>query len=167
LYRKIQQTIQRVRHDFLGGLFHFNTAISSLMELTNEIYLFIEQNEDFLAGNQQSINIFRDAFRSVVVLLAPMAPHLCDELWERLGYRESILNQRLPEPDSGYIDDDTYTLVIQVNGKVRSRIEVGADSDDDTLRELALGDQKIKTQIGDKTVRKVIVVKGRLVNIVV
>lgn len=167
LYRKTQQTIHRVRNDILGGFFHFNTAISSIMELTNEIYLFIEKNEDFRAGGIESIKIFREAFKNIVVLLAPMAPHLCEELWERMGYPETILKQRFPVADHEYITADTYTLVVMVNGKVRSRIDVERNTDEETLRELALNDQRIQSLIDNKKVKKVIVVPTRLVNIVV
>ncbi len=166
LYRKTQQTIHRVRNDILGGYFHFNTAISALMELTNEIYLYIETNEGFRKGNVQSINVFREAFKNIVVLLAPMAPHLSEELWERMGYRETILKQRFPTPDDAYITSETYTLVVMVNGKVRSRIDVEQDTDEDALREIALNERRIRSLVADKKIKNVIVVPGRLVNIV-
>ncbi len=166
LYRKTQQTIHRVKRDILGGDFHFNTAISALMELTNEIYLFIKNNKAFHAGSEDSRAVFRNAFVTVVKLLAPMAPHLCEELWSRMGFEETIMKQRIPEPDSDYIADDLYTLVIQVNGKIRSRAEVEHDSDEERLREIALSDERIRSLVDATKIRKVIVVPGRLVNIV-
>ena len=167
LYRKTHKTIDRVKRDILGGSFHFNTAISALMELTNEIYLYIENDAEFTKGAAGALDLFSYSLRTILLLLAPMAPHMCEEIWERLGNEGSIFLQRLPDADPEWLDDDIYTLVVQVNGKVRSRIEAGKDSSRDELGKLALADARIKEVIEGKEVRKVIVVPGRLVNLVV
>jgi len=167
LYRKTQQTTDRVKRDILGGSFHFNTAISALMELVNEIHLYIDKDPEFASGGQPAYELFRDSIRTLMLLLAPMAPHMCEEIWERLGHKESIFLQRLPEPDPAWLKGDIYTLVVQVNGKVRSRIEAEQSATRESLERLALADEKIREFIAGRDIRKVIVVPGRLVNIVV
>ena len=160
VYRKTQQTIDRVKRDILGGSFHFNTAISALMELVNEIYLYLDKDGEF------SPEILRYSLRTILLLMAPMAPHICEEIWERTGNEGSIFLQRLPEADPAWLEADTYTLVVQVNGKVRSRIEAPRDASKEDLERLALADGKIAGITGGGEIRKVIVVPGRLVNIV-
>jgi leucyl-tRNA synthetase len=166
LYRMLQVATKRVRSDVFERGFQFNTAISSLMELTNELYLFVERNEGFRSRDVASVRLFRRAFKALVVLLAPMAPHLSEELWERFGGQGTIFSQRLPESDSRYLRAETYTLVVQVNGKIRSRIEVEKDAPREELEKLALGNEKIQRSIGGAKVGKVIIVPGKLVNIV-
>ena len=167
LYRKTQQTIDRVKRDILGGTFHFNTAISALMELVNELYLYIDKDEHFVSGEPAATGLFSYSIHMILLLLAPMAPHMCEEIWERLGNKESIFLNRLPEPDPAWLTGDIYTLVVQVNGKVRSRIEAAKDAPKDVLEKLALADARVIEYTAGKDIRKVIVVPGRLVNIVV
>lgn len=166
LYIKLQQTIDKVISDIFGGSFHFNTAISALMELTNELYLFIERDVSFKAGDDSAVVIFRESFESLLKLLAPMAPHLCEEIWERSGRDGSIFSQELPEPDRRFLEADTFTLVVQVNGKVRSRIEAPKASGRDDLEKIALSDPKVKKHLEGAASLKIIVVPGKLVNIV-
>jgi leucyl-tRNA synthetase len=167
LYRKTQQTIDRVKRDILGGSFHFNTAISALMELVNEIYHYIERDAGFVSAEPVAVGLFRYSLRTTLLLLAPMAPHMCEEIWERLGEDGSIFSYRLPDADPEWLDAERYTLVIQVNGKVRSRIEAGKGLSKEELEKLALSDAKIRELVGESRIRKIIVVPGRLVNIVV
>ncbi|MCX5752949.1 MAG: leucine--tRNA ligase [Candidatus Krumholzibacteria bacterium] len=167
LYRAVQVTIARVTGDIFERGFQFNTAISALMELTNEIYLFVEQNEAFRRRDPASVQLFEASLKSLLLLLAPIAPHLCEEIWERMGYANTIFSRKLPKADARYIRAETYTLVIQVNGKIRSRIEADRDASKERLSELALGDEKIQKLIGDGKVLKVVVVPGSLVNIVI
>ncbi len=166
VYRKTQQTIQRVKDDILGGSFHFNTAISALMELTNSLYLYVDENDGFKSGNEDSIALFRYSMKNLVILLSPMAPHICEEIWERTGHGETIFKEGLPVADEKYLRADTYTLVLQVNGKIRSRIDVEKDLDKKDLERRALEDPKIISFIEGKIVRKVITIPGKLVNIV-
>ncbi len=166
LYIKLQQTKQKVLDDIFGGAFHFNTAISALMELTNELYLFIERDENFKSGALEAAALFREAFDSLLKLLAPMAPHLCEEIWERTGKHGTIFSERLPEPDERFLAGDTFTLVVQVNGRVRSRIEANESSGRDELERLALADPKVRKHIEGAQDLKIIVIPGKLVNIV-
>ena len=103
----------------------------------------------------------------LALLLGPMAPHLCEELWERFGSETSIFSSRLPEADARYIASETYTLVLQVNGKIRARIEVEKDAPRERLEEIALADERIKKHLEGARLVKAIVVPGRLVNLVV
>jgi leucyl-tRNA synthetase len=168
LYRAVQITIERVTGDVFTRGFQFNTAISALMELTNELYLFVEQNEAFRRREEASVALFRAALKDLIVLLAPIAPHECEEIWERIGHRETIFTQKLPRADRKYLKADTYTLVVQVNGKIRARLDdVDRDTPKDKLQEIALADERTRKFIGDGRVLKVIVIPGRLVNIVV
>jgi leucyl-tRNA synthetase len=167
LYRTVQVTIDRVTEDVFSRGFQFNTAISALMELTNELYLFVEQNEAFKRHDDVSVRLFRSAVENLVVLLAPIAPHLCEEIWERTGHTTTIFARKLPRPDRKYIEAESYTLVVQVNGKIRSRIEVPKDTSKEKLQAAALADEKTRKFIGEGKIVKVIAVPGSLVNIVV
>ena len=167
LYRKTQQSMDRIKRDIFGGSFHFNTAISALMELVNEIYLYIEKDAEFASSETRALNLFRYSLRTILLLLAPMAPHICEEIWESIGNDGSIFLQRLPDADPNWLKAATYTLVVQVNGKVRSRIEAASDSSKKELEKLALENDRINALMAGRNPRKVIVVPGRLVNIVV
>ncbi len=166
LYRLVQRTIQKVRRDVLGGAFHFNTAISSLMELTNGIYSFIESDAGIENGDNLSSALYIYTLRNLIMFLAPIAPHMCEEIWERCGMKESIFNRELPFLDQDNIESEKYTLVIQVNGKVRGKVEVEADRSRSELEEIALSNERAKKFIGSKDIKKVIVVPNKLVNIV-
>jgi leucyl-tRNA synthetase len=167
LYRSVQLAVHKVRTDVLSGEFHFNTAISALMELTNDMYLFVEQDDGFKARDPESVKLLRAALQNLLVLLAPVAPHLCEEIWERLGNTRTIFAENLPKPDTRYLKADTYELVLQINGKVRSRVEVEKDTPREKLQAAALADERMRTLIGKAKVVKVIVVPGKLVNVVV
>jgi leucyl-tRNA synthetase len=167
LYTKLQQTVGKVTSDILGGSFHFNTAISALMELTNEMYIYTENDEGYSKGDEAAVELLRESYKNLLLLLAPMAPHLCDEIWERWGESETIFSRRLPVADEQFMASDIYTLVVQVNGKVRSNIEVELGTDRDTLEKKALGEDRVRKFIDGKEIVKVIVVPDKLVNIVV
>ncbi len=158
LRRKVHQTIRQVSHDLEN--FEFNTVISALMELTNEI---ITARDAGLAGSE----VYRDAIRHLLLLMAPETPHIAEELWTRLGYPYSIHQQAWPTYDPEAAKEEEITLVLQVNGKVRDRIVVPADISDDKAKELALAHETILRFTSGKEPRKVIVVPGRLVNIVI
>ncbi|MFH7325049.1 leucine--tRNA ligase [Desulfurivibrio sp. C05AmB] len=162
LHRKTHQTIRKVSRDVEGG-FQFNTAISAVMELTNTLLALngpeIEQKPD------PAVN--RRAVETVLTLLFPMVPHLCAELWEEIGHPEPLDNQSWPEYDPEAAKEDEITVVIQVKGKVRGRLQVVPGTPAAELEQLALADDKVKGFIGDAPVRKVIVVPDKLVNIVI
>jgi leucyl-tRNA synthetase len=161
LHRKTHQTIRKVTTDIETD-FHFNTAISAVMELVNT--LVASTGEE---GNAQiDTGVIQEAVHTTLLLLYPMVPHFCEELWEMTGHIQSLANEPWPGYDAEAAKEEELTIVLQVNGKVRSRLQVAPDISDDDLKEMALGDEKIKKFIVDKTIRKIIVVKKRLVNIV-
>jgi leucyl-tRNA synthetase len=153
LVRKAHRTIQRVSDD-LDRRMQFHTPISAVMELVNDLA------DDTAAPGA------RFAAETAVSLLQPWAPHIAEELWERLG-NERLWETSWPEADPALLERDTFELVIQVNGKVRDRIEVPAGLPDDQLAERARASEKVQAQLNGKEIRKTIVVPGKLVNLVV
>jgi len=130
------------------------------MELVNEIASFEPSTDEDWAS-------LRFSLESTLLLLSPFAPHLTEELWEALGNKPSIFEERWPEWDEKIAKEERIELVIQVNGKLRSKLLIPIGIDDDEIRAMALQEAKIKDIIDGKTIRKVIIVKGKLVNIVV
>jgi len=183
LQRKVFQTVKRVTDDFKGR-WHFNTSISAIMELVNELYLALEQEiyekdskiENRPAGKlvQESRPCFprvdADFLRGVLaylaLLLAPFAPYLAHELWEMLGEKVSLLRALWPKYDRALAKEDEVEIPVQINGKLRSRIVVPPDTPENDVRARAQADEKIGTMIAGKQIAKVIVVPGKLVNIV-
>jgi leucyl-tRNA synthetase len=143
--------------------FHFNTAISRIMELVNEISAYRQA----VPAAEQNAEVLRDAVRTLVLLLAPFAPHLGEELWMRIGEAPSVFNQRWPEYDEAILAAEKVRIAVQVNGKVRATIEVDADSDDGEVVQAALADDRIRRYLEGKEVIRTVVVPKRLVNIVV
>ena len=164
MQRKLHQTIRRVTEDF-GGRWHFNTSIAAVMELLNKLYAY----EDSVQRGEQAAPraLLAGVQRDLVLMLAPFAPYLAHELWEMLGETSELLRAPWPKYDPELAKEEEVEIAIQVNGKVRSRIVVSADAAEDQVRELALADEKIKAAIAGKEVVKVLVVKGRLVNVAV
>ena len=161
LYRKTHETIKRVTQD-IDERFHFNTVISAVMELVNAMQA-IDESELDDAGNQA----IRFALETTVLLLSPIVPHFCEELWETLGHKESVLLSRWPTFDDQAAMKDEVEVVIQVNGKVRSRFSAALDADENLLKKRAMADERIIRFIDGKPVKKVITVKNKLVNIVI
>lgn len=160
LFRKIHQTIKKVTTD-IEERFHFNTAISAVMELTNAMG-GIEDTSD--ADTRQ---VMRLGIESVALLLSPIIPHFCEELWERMGYATRIANEPWPAYSEDAIAAEEILVVVQVNGKLRGKFSAPADAGQDQLKEKALACEQAQKFIADKEVKKVIVVPGKLVNIVV
>jgi leucyl-tRNA synthetase len=158
LVRKVHQTIRHVSNDL--EQFEFNTVISALMELTNELYSARDSGK---LGRDE----LQRAVENLLLLMAPEVPHLAEELWMELGQPYSIHNQPWPEFDPELAKEDEITLVIQVNGKVRDRVTVPADISEDAARQAALASEAAQRFMEGKSPREVIVVPGRLVNIVV
>ena len=163
LIRKTHQTIKKVTEDLDGG-FHFNTAISAIMELVNEVY---DVQTKVSSKNSVLIKRLNEAIENIVVLLSPFVPHLAEELWQKLGKKESILRSTWPVYDTAAIREDTLTIVIQVSGKLRSKIIVPADIGQEDLKAAALSDEKIRQHMAGKSPKNVVVVPGKLVNIVI
>ena len=162
IYKKAHETIFRVTRD-IEDRFHFNTAISAVMELINTTYGF-EGTEEMA---QQDAGVLRFAIETVVLLLAPIVPHMAEELWHEMGNQNSVLAAAWPTYRKDALTKDELEIVVQVNGKLRSRFTVPADTHEADIKEKALADERAQKFIGDKTIRKVIVVKQKLVNIVV
>lgn len=162
LHRKCHQTMRKVTQD-IESSFHFNTAISAVMELFNTVSsLSAEGGQDTLEDA-----VIRETIDTILLLLAPMVPHFTAEMWKRCAHGNDIEQMSWPEYDEEAAKEDLLTIVIQVNGKVRSRIEVPAGIEEEVVQEKAVDDDKIKKFIAEKPIRKVIVVKNKLVNIVV
>jgi leucyl-tRNA synthetase len=159
LRRKIHQTIAKVSDD-VGRRYTFNTAVAAVMELLNAINRFEDSSPPGRA-------IVREGLEAVVLLLSPIVPHICHELWHALGHNEAVVNVRWPEADASALVLEMVEIVVQVNGKLRGRISVAAGSDTDTISRAALADENVRRFVGDKSIRKTIVVPGRLVNVVV
>ena len=161
LYKTAHATIKKVTND-IEDRFHFNTAISSIMELVNACYGIDGAQPDPL-----DTRVKRFAFETVILLLSPIIPHLAEELWETMGHKESILLAPWPTYREDALAKDDLLIVIQVNGKLRSRFTIGPDADEDALRSNALADERVQKFIHGKQIKKVVVVKEKLVNIVV
>ncbi|MGB5549912.1 MAG: leucine--tRNA ligase [Thermoanaerobaculia bacterium] len=157
LRRKVHQTLRQVGEDF--ETYEFNTIVAALMELSNEMH---QARADGAAGG----DAWDEACDIYLRMLAPIAPHIAEELWERLGKDYSVHTSTWPQVDAAAAAEDEVTLVVQVNGKVRDRLVVPVDIADETAREMALASEGALRFTDGKTVRKVIVVPGRLVNIV-
>lgn len=157
LRRKTHQTLKRVTYDFEN--FEFNTIVSSLMELLNEM------------GRAKNAGAFgsdewNEAADIYLRMLAPVCPHIAEELWERLGKPYSVHTQPWPEVNEEAAKDDMITLIVQVNGKLRDRILVAPGISDEEAQKLALASESVQQALESRPIRKVIVVPGRLVNVV-
>ncbi len=162
LERKVHQTIKKVTHD-IDSNFHFNTAISAVMELFNTIVSVSDPEKNSMAGT----DTLNHAIRTILILLFPMVPHFCSEMWTIMNFTGRPEEQTWPSYNEEIAREELLTIVLQVNGKVRSRIQVEADSDEQTLETCALEDENVLRFINGKAVKKIIVIKKKLVNIVV
>jgi leucyl-tRNA synthetase len=159
LLRKTHQTIKRVTND-IEREFHFNTAIAAMMELVNEA-------GSFEPSSEEDSKTLRFAIETVLLLLSPFSPHIAEELWETMGNSPTIFDRSWPVWDEEIAKQEEIELVIQVNGKVRAKTMVPAGLPDDELKKIALEEPKIKALSEEKPIKKVFVVRGRLVNLVV
>ncbi|MGH8372388.1 MAG: leucine--tRNA ligase [Gammaproteobacteria bacterium] len=159
LRRQVHATIAKVSDD-IGRRYTFNTAIAAIMELLNAL----TRSND---ASPQGRAVMQEAFESVTLLLTPMAPHTCEALWRGLGREGSVTAAPWPQPDQAALVRDSIEIVVQVNGKLRGRVTVPVDADRAQMEQAALVEQNVQRFIEDKAVRKVIVVPGKLVNIVV
>jgi leucyl-tRNA synthetase len=161
LYRKTHITIKKVTED-IEREFQFNTAIAAMMELVNGMYEYTAK--DLPA---EKLPVLKTALVSLTLLLAPFAPHIAEELWEALGSATSVANVSWPQYDPEAIVATEVTVVVQVNGKVRSKLNLPAGLSDKEIEAAALADPKVREYTDGKQPRKVIVVQGKLVNVVV
>jgi len=161
LFRKTHEAIKKVTKD-IEDRFHFNTAISVVMELVNMMYTIESIN-----NSPQKAGVMRLATESVVLLLSPLVPHFAEELWEALGNETSVLLEPWPSFRKDALVKDELLIVVQVNGKLRSRFNVNVDADEQTIKKMALADERAQKFMGGKAIKKVIVVQKKLVNIVI
>ncbi|MCG8483899.1 MAG: leucine--tRNA ligase [Clostridia bacterium] len=161
-----EKELNFVRHTAIKGVtedaekFQFNTSIARLMELINALYKYD-------ALNEKNTQVLEDAIKDLLLLLAPFAPHFCEEMWEQMGYKYSIFNQKWPELDEKALVKDTIEMVIQINGKVKGKINVAANLSKEELEDIARSNEKVSQYTQGKNIIKVIVVPKKLVNIVV
>jgi leucyl-tRNA synthetase len=158
LMRLVHQTIKKVTEDF--DKIRLNTMVAALMELTNYLGKVKE------AGSV-SVKTWEEAIKLLLLLLAPTAPHISEELWQRAGNKYSIHNQRWPKWDENLVTSDEFTLVVQVNGKLRDRLTAPVSITEEEAKQLAMDMEKVKTFLAGKQIVKVIYVPGKLINIVV
>ena len=156
---KLHETIKKVSDDY-GRRLTFNTAIAANMELLNTVVKF---SDDSSIGH----NIKQEVYDNMVLMLSPIIPHLSHQLWKELGHEDIILDAVWPQLDETALVQDSIEMVIQVNGKLRAKIQISADADKASCESMAVGNEQVKTFIGDQPIRKVIVVPKKLVNIVI
>jgi leucyl-tRNA synthetase len=176
LRRKTHETIRRVTVDIEERM-HLNTAVSSLMELVNELYAFSDgtphgapSRGDITPGRverPQTLASVREAIDALILMLSPFAPHTAEELWQMIGHSEDLQHATWPTFDPEVARAEEVVVPVQINGKVRARLTVEAGLTDDALRERVLAEPSVRAHTDGKTVRKVVVAKGPLVSIVV
>jgi len=159
LRHELHQLLQQALHDY--GRYQFNTVVSACMKLLNLL-----GGLDVAAGGWQAA-VAREGLSILLRLLAPVAPHVCHALWRELGFGDDILSAGCPAVDPAALERDEIELVVQVNGKLRGQIRVAADSDRAAIEAAARADANVQRFTEGKVVRKVIVVPGRLINLVV
>jgi leucyl-tRNA synthetase len=163
IHRKSHETIKKVTGD-IEDRFHFNTAISAVMELVNDVYRYLNSGQNV---GDQAWPVIREAAEATILLLSPVVPHITQEIWRMLGHKDWLPDVVWPSYSKGALEVEKRLVVIQVNGKVRSRIELPVSFTEKEIEEAALGDDRIRHFIGDKKISKVIVVQHKLVNVVV
>jgi len=162
--RLIHETIQRVTDD-IDRDFHFNTAVAAIMELVNALHGFEATSAGTVEPAERAA-LLREAVETITLLLGPFCPHIAEELWSRLGHRESVFAQRWPTADADALKKTEVTVVVQVDGRVRGRLLVDVDAAEERLRQLALNDERVSPWVASRRVEKIVVVPNRLVNIV-
>jgi leucyl-tRNA synthetase len=162
LRRKEHDTVRRVERD-IENKFQFNTAIAAMMELVNTLYA----TKDDLRGTKNGPRLLSSAISSLLVTLSPIAPHICEEVWDRMGYTRTLAAEPWPAHDPEALRTSEVTVVLQVNGKLRSQITVAADATSEEIETQAMNDQNVSRHIEGKTIVKTIVIPGKLVNVVV
>jgi len=158
LRKETHKTIAKVSDD-IGRRYTFNTAIAAIMSLSNRV-------SRYQIDTDLDRKVVREALESMVLLLSPIVPHICNHLWTELGHQNAVVNELWPTFNEDLMVDDTLEIVIQINGKLRARLNVAANIDEETLKELAFNEPKIAKLIAEQTIKKTIVVPGKLINIV-
>lgn len=158
--RVIHRTVQRVTKD-VEERFHFNTAISAIMELVNAFYQYKER------GDAMNRAVVAEGLQKLVLLLAPFAPHLAEELWHRMGHEESVHLQPWPDFDPDVVRTEEIEIAVQINGRVRDRLVIDADASQEEMKAAALELERVRAAVEGREIVRIVAVPGRLVNIVV
>jgi leucyl-tRNA synthetase len=176
LRRKTHDTIRRATVDIEERM-HLNTAVSSLMELVNELYAFSETTAHGAPSRgdgpparierKQTLAVLREAVDALIVMLSPFAPHTAEEMWLLLGHADGLTTTTWPVFDPAVAQASEVVVPVQINGKIRARITLAAALSDDEIQQHVLADQSVRAHIAGKTIRKVVVAKGPLVSVVV
>ncbi|MFH1894818.1 MAG: class I tRNA ligase family protein, partial [Patescibacteria group bacterium] len=156
----LNKTIKKVSNDIDNA--RFNTAVSSLMKLLN---YFREERQEALSRNIETMGIAKKDFAKILLIVSPFAPHIAEELWQKVGHQKSIAEEKWPE--SELMAEQNFPLIIQINGKVRDTVEVDIDINEEEALKLAISQKKIENWIAGKEIKKVIFVPNKLINIVV
>jgi len=159
--KKMHQTIKKVTED-IENRYHFNTAISSIMEFYN----IIKKEKDTLRKDERGQSLLKKALETLVLILSPFTPHICEELWEKMGHTPYCIRTPWPVFDPDLAQEERVTIVVQINGKLRAKFEVERDLPQEDMKEKTLSLHRIQEIIGDKKVKKMICVENKLVNIV-
>lgn len=159
LLRLTHLTIKKVTRDIEDE--KFNTAVAAMMEMVNGLYKFKESH------GMQASETWRFTLESLLQILAPFAPHITEELWQELGHADTIHVNHWPKWDEKYLVSDVMTIIVQVNGKLRAKLELPADTNKDAIEQAALADENVVKFTSNKPPKKVIYVPNKLVNIVV
>jgi len=166
LLRKVHQTVAKITQDF-NGRWHFNTSIAAIMELTNLLYVLVPETAGDAADAGVSPGVLGETLRTLVLVLAPFAPFLCQELWRMFGAKDQVALAAWPGFDPQLARETTVEVVVQVNGKVRARLAVATGTGEPELRRLALDDEKVQIYLQGKEIVKAVVIADKLVNLVV
>jgi len=163
LFRCVHQTIKKVTED-IEDKFHFNTAISALMELVNEVSQFDLSGTE--AERNERDRVLKKALETVLLLLSPFSPHICEELWRRMGHPRSVFEEPWPVYDERAIAEEVALIVVQINGRVRHRLYLAASSTEEEIKGTVLSDDRVKSLLSGQEVKKIVLVPNKLVNIV-
>jgi leucyl-tRNA synthetase len=156
--RKAHQTLKKYLQDMEE--LSFNTAIASIMELLNTL-------QDFKPENQEHYKVLKEALELILFMLYPITPHICEELWNGLGNQQLMVFYTFPEPDPEALKEEEVEIAVQVNGKLRAVVKVPIDAQEDTVKSIALAQEKVVKALENKKLQKVIYVKNKLINLVV
>ena len=154
----LNYAIKKVSDD-IGERFNFNTAISTIMEMVNEMYKYKE--------GQVNPGLYGTAIKDLVIMMAPFTPHVAEEMWEHLGFAGSVHEQSWPSYDEKALVKDTVEIVVQLNGKIKEKLDIAGDLSREEMEKVAMENEKVKALTEGKNVVKVIAVPNKLINIVV
>jgi leucyl-tRNA synthetase len=162
LRKKMHQTIRKVGED-VEHRFHLNTAVSAVMEFTNEM----KKDKDALRNSAEGRELLRQALETLILALAPFTPHISEEMWRMTGHETLVLRAPWPAFDPALAMEEKATIVVEINGKIRDKFETEHDAAEDDIKTAAMALPRIRQLLEGQTVRKVVVIKGKIVNIVV